>query len=50
MGYDEWLEYTGYNNPAPENYRDWKRVQYELDEDRKDSIDYEVDPELPFYD
>lgn len=49
MGYDEWLENTGYT-PGSDTRKWWKRTEKDIDEDIKDSIDFEVDPGIPFYD
>ena len=48
MGYDEWLENTGYTSEST-THQWWKENEKNIDDDLKDSIDFEVDSDICWY-
>ena len=48
MSYEEWLENTGYI-PESTTHQWWKGNEKDIDDDLKDSIDFEVDPGINWY-
>ncbi|WP_294335981.1 hypothetical protein [uncultured Clostridium sp.] len=48
MSYEEWLENTGYT-PESTTHQWWKETEKNIDDDLKDSIDFEVDPGINWY-
>ncbi len=48
MSYEEWLENTGYT-PESTTHQWWKETEKNIDDDLKDSIDFEVDPGICWY-